>query len=80
MKYSIEVLDGKLLDVIYGFTAQSDVYSKIGNRESGESIAGYGLSNISASISDDDWAVTLYVNNLFDKYVYCYNYLELTKN
>jgi iron complex outermembrane receptor protein len=70
MKYSTEVLDGKLLDVIYGFTAQSDVYSKIGNRESGESISGYGLSNISASISDDDWAITLYVDNLFDKYAF----------
>jgi outer membrane receptor protein involved in Fe transport len=70
MKYSTEVLDGKLLDVIYGFTAQSDVYSKIGNRESGEAISGYGLSNISASISDDDWAITLYVDNLFDKYAF----------
>ncbi|MFQ3217999.1 MAG: iron complex outermembrane receptor protein [Paraglaciecola sp.] len=70
LKYSQEVLDGKLLDVVYGLTAQSDVYSKIGLRADGEILPGYALSNLSAKISDNDWAVTLYVDNLFNKYAF----------
>ncbi len=70
LKYSTEVMGGKLLDVIYGITAQSDVYSTIGLHESGEALAGYALSNVSASLSDEDWSVTLYIDNLFDKYAY----------
>jgi outer membrane receptor protein involved in Fe transport len=70
LKYSTEVLDGKLLDVTYGLTAQSDVYTKIGLHESGEVLPGYALSNISAALSDEDWSVTLYVDNLFDKYAF----------
>jgi iron complex outermembrane receptor protein len=70
LKYTREVLDGKLLDLVYGLTAQSDVYTKVGLRADGEALPGYALSNMSASISDDDWAVTLYVDNLFDKYAF----------
>ncbi|MEP2650468.1 MAG: TonB-dependent receptor [Paraglaciecola sp.] len=70
LKYSQEVFSDKLLDITYGFTAQSDVLTKVGARADGESLAGYGLSNISASISDDDWAVTLYIDNMFNKYAY----------
>lgn len=70
LKYTTEVMDGKLLDVVYGLTAQSDVYSKVGLRADGEEIPGYALSNISASLSDDNWAVSLYIDNLFDKYAF----------
>jgi iron complex outermembrane receptor protein len=70
LKYTQEVFDDKQLDVIYGLTAQSDVYSKIGLRANGEVLPGYALSNISVGISDEDWAVTLYVDNLFDKYAF----------
>jgi outer membrane receptor protein involved in Fe transport len=68
VKYSTEVWDGKLLDIVYGLTAQSDVITKVGKRADGESLNGYTLSNISANLSDNDWAVTLYVDNLFNKY------------
>ena len=70
LKYTTEVLDGKLLDVVYGLTAQSDVLTHIGSRESGEAVAGYSLSNLSATLSENSWAVTLYVSNLFDKYAF----------
>ncbi|WP_407075528.1 TonB-dependent receptor [Paraglaciecola sp.] len=63
-------LMGKALDLTYGLTAQSDVYSKVGLKDDGEIIPGYALSNISAKLSDDDWSVTFYVNNLFDKYAF----------
>jgi len=70
LTYSTEVFDDKLLDVNYGFTYQSDIYSKIGLRDYGEKIPGYALSNISARVSGDEWSVTLYVDNMFDKYAY----------
>jgi iron complex outermembrane receptor protein len=70
LKYTRSVWDGKLLDVVYGLTAQSDVISKVGLRADGEILPGYSLSNLSASISEDNWAVTLYIDNLFDKYAF----------
>ncbi|WP_114325176.1 TonB-dependent receptor [Candidatus Colwellia aromaticivorans] len=70
LTYSTEVFDDKLLDVNYGLTYQSDMYSKVGLRDFGEEIPGYALSNISARVSGDEWSVTLYVDNMFDKYAY----------
>lgn len=68
--YSAEVLDGKGLDINYGLTYQSDIYSKLGLRADGEVLPGYALSNISAKLSDDNWSVALYVDNMFDKYAF----------
>ncbi|MDX2368719.1 MAG: TonB-dependent receptor [Colwellia sp.] len=70
LTYSTEILDDKLLDVNYGLTYQSDIYSKVGLRDFGEKIPGYALSNMSARVSGDEWSVTLYVDNMFDKYAY----------
>jgi len=70
LTYSTEVFDDKLLDVNYGITYQSDIYSKVGLRDYGEKIPGYALSNMSARLSGDEWSVTLYVDNMFDKYAY----------
>lgn len=68
--YSQEVLDGKALDVTYGIAAQSDILTTVGERDNGETLAGYALSNLTAKLSDDSWSVTFYVNNLFDKYAF----------
>ncbi|WP_076418551.1 TonB-dependent receptor [Colwellia sp. UCD-KL20] len=70
VNYSQEVFDNKILDVVYGITAQSDIYSSPGLRAEGEKLPGYALSNLSATLSDDAWSVTLYIDNLFDKYAY----------
>jgi iron complex outermembrane receptor protein len=70
LTYSTEIFDDKLLDVNYGLTYQSDIYSKVGLRDFGEKLPGYALSNISARLSGDEWSVTLYVDNMFDKYAY----------
>jgi iron complex outermembrane recepter protein len=70
LKYTTEVWNGKLLDLVYGFTAQSDIITKVGMRADGESIGGYALSNFSASLSEDNWAVSFYIDNLFDKYAF----------
>jgi outer membrane receptor protein involved in Fe transport len=70
LTYSTEVFDETGLDINYGLTYQSDVYSKVGLRADGEALPGYALSNISARFSQDEWSVTLYVDNMFDKYAY----------
>ena len=69
-KYTTEVLTDKMLDVSYGLTYQSDIVSKVGLRADGETLPGYALSNLSARLSDESWAVTFYVDNLFDKYAF----------
>lgn len=70
LKYSQEVLNGKMLDINYGITAQSDIYSSAGLRAEGEKLPGYALSNLSATISGDAWSATLYIDNLFDKFAF----------
>jgi len=70
LNYSQEIFDDKILDIVYGITAQSDIYTSAGLKAEGEALPGYALSNISATVSDDEWSVTLYVDNLFDKYAY----------
>ena len=57
-------------DIVYGITAQSDIYTSAGLKAEGEALPGYALSNISATVSEDEWSVTLYVDNLFDKFAY----------
>jgi len=68
--YSTEVFGSTGLDINYGLTYQSDVYSKAGLQADGEALPGYALSNMSARFSEDVWSVTLYVDNMFDKYAY----------
>lgn len=68
--YSTEVFGDTGLDINYGLTYQSDVYSTVGLRNNGEALPGYALSNMSARFSEDVWSVTLYVDNMFDKYAY----------
>ena len=70
VNYQTEVLNDKTLDINYGLTAQSDSISKVGLHANGETLPGYGLSNISAKLTADAWSATVYVDNMFDKYTY----------
>ncbi|TMP38971.1 TonB-dependent receptor [Pseudoalteromonas rubra] len=70
VNYSTEVMGDKTLDINYGLTAQSDIISKVGLRDSGETLSGYGISNLSAKLTGDMWSATFYVNNLFNKYAF----------
>ncbi|MDP5030690.1 TonB-dependent receptor, partial [Paraglaciecola sp.] len=67
LNYQTELWD-KVLDLNYGLTAQSDVYSTIGLNYGGETLPGYGTNNINAKLSGENWNATFYVTNLFDKY------------
>ncbi|TAA42638.1 TonB-dependent receptor [Corallincola spongiicola] len=66
--YKTEVWNGKQLEIGYTMTAQSDILTKTGERDFGESLAGYAIHNLSAKLSFDDWIVTLYADNFTDKY------------
>ncbi len=68
LSYETEVMDNKLLNINYGITAQSDVYTKVGLKADGEVLSGYALSNLSAKLSEGNWSVTLYIDNMFNKY------------
>lgn len=68
VNYQTDVFNDKTLDINYGLTAQSDVLSRVGLRDNGETLPGYSLSNISAKLTADAWSTTLYVDNLFNKY------------
>jgi outer membrane receptor protein involved in Fe transport len=56
------------LQVDYGVTAISDVYTKVGLRNNGEALAGYALHWLSVGVSNPTWTVRAYADNLFDKY------------
>lgn len=70
LTYSTEVFSDQMLDINYGITYQSDVYSTVGLRANGEALPGFSVSNFSARLSEDDWSLTFYVDNLFNKYAY----------
>lgn len=70
ISYNTEILGDKPLSINYGLTAQDEVITKVGLRADGETLPGYALSNLSATLNMDSWSVTAYVDNLFNKYAY----------
>jgi iron complex outermembrane receptor protein len=70
LNYTQDLFDDKVLDVVYGMTYQSDVYTNVGLKAESEALSGFALSNLSATISSSEWAVTLYVDNMFNKYAF----------
>ncbi|MDH3977217.1 MAG: TonB-dependent receptor, partial [Gammaproteobacteria bacterium] len=68
INYHRPVADNLMMDIDYGFTSTSDVYTKTGLRGSGESLSGFTVHHLSAGISDETWSVRLFADNLFDKY------------
>lgn len=76
--YNTLVSNDMGLSLIYGLTSQSDVLTSIGDgddccRDNGEELGGFTLHYASAALSGDvnsgdEWNVSLFVDNLFDKY------------
>lgn len=56
------------LDVAYGLTSSSDVYTKVGLRSDGEVLGGYTLHHASVGVGRDRWQATLYADNLTNKF------------
>lgn len=66
--YEMPLRDGANVEFDWSMSAQSDVITKVGERDFGESMAGFALHNVSSSWVNDAWRVTLYADNVFDKY------------
>jgi outer membrane receptor protein involved in Fe transport len=78
--YNRTLQGGLGVNVSYGATAQSDVFTKLGNGSSccrqgtgfqegfGVELPGFTIHNISFGVSGDRWDTMLYVNNLTSKY------------
>jgi iron complex outermembrane receptor protein len=56
------------LSIRYGISAISDVLTKTGGRANGEALPGFAVHYLSASLDTDQWNLTLYADNLLDKY------------
>jgi iron complex outermembrane recepter protein len=52
----------------YGISAQGDVFTKVGNRASGEALAGFATHSFSIGIKKGNWMVSLFGENIWDKY------------
>ncbi len=68
INYNQPVFGDLRLDLDYGLTTISDVYTKVGLRGSGEALGGFTVHNASASLSSDRWTATLYADNFTDKF------------
>lgn len=60
---------GLTFNAHYGARAITDVFTRVGNRGGAITLAGYSVHNVSIGLSkDDEWTVTLYADNVFDKF------------
>ena len=68
LDYQRPLANGWTLNANYSLTAVSDVYTKVGLRNNGEVLPGYAVHGAAVGLSNGPWAVTLYGDNVFDKY------------
>ena len=68
VNYTRPFMDNLTLDLQYGMTTQSDVLTKVGERHNGHSLGGFTLHNVAATVSDADWEVSIYADNLTDRF------------
>jgi outer membrane receptor protein involved in Fe transport len=66
--YTRPLDNGWTLNANYSMTAVSDVYTKVGLRNNGEVLPGYAIHGASVGVASGPWSVTLFADNLFDKY------------
>ena len=67
--YNRALRDGLELSASYGVWAIGDVLTRTGEKGGGEALPGYAVHNLSVSVASDAWRVTLYADNLTDRYV-----------
>jgi iron complex outermembrane receptor protein len=64
----IHTLGDMDLSFNYGITGTGDVLTKAGGRANGEELPGYAIHSFTASLTANAWDITLYADNLLDKY------------
>ena len=68
LAYDAVLGNGMQVDVNYGLFGVSNVLTRTGNKGGGEKLGGYTIHNVAATLSRDEWSLTLYVDNFTDKY------------
>tara|TARA_R110002110_G_scaffold205066_7_gene416942 strand:+ start:64966 stop:67341 length:2376 start_codon:yes stop_codon:yes gene_type:complete len=66
--YALQLEGGSQVELDWSMTFTSDVLTKVGGRNFGEELPGFALHNVSASWFKDSWRLTLYADNVFDRY------------
>ena len=56
------------MEIEYGFSATSDVLTKVGLRNDGEVLGGYTIHHASIGLLRDRWSARLYADNLTNKF------------
>jgi len=67
-EYNLPLANGMELDFSYGFSAISEVLTRMGGRGDGITLDGFSIHDASVRLSGDSWTATLFVNNIFDTY------------
>ena len=70
VSHRMRPLDGLHLELSYDYSHVGGILTRIGGRGGGERRPGYGVHGLSASLWRDSssWTITLYAENLLDKY------------
>ena len=63
-----ELSNGRYLTFNYGVSAIGDVLTRTGNRADGDTLGGFSVHNTSLVLDGVNWSVTLYAENLWDKF------------
>ena len=66
--YLRNLSNGWDLNAGYGFTFSSNVLTKVGLRDNGETLGGFTIHSASLGLSNERWSATLYADNLTDKF------------
>lgn len=68
LRYTHDLPDGYALAGSWAITAQSNIFSQVGDRIGIQPTPGYALQNASLDLIKENWTVTFFVQNLFNKY------------
>lgn len=66
--YSYPLGDGNRIEATWATVYRGEIYSRVGLRGNGERIPGYVTHSASLKYASDAYEVTLFADNLFDKY------------
>jgi len=68
VNYDLPLANGWALDMNYGLAAIGNVLTRTGARANGETLPGYTLHQAWATLIADQWSVSLYADNLTNKF------------
>ena len=66
--YEIPLSDGSDVAFDWSMSYQSDVLTKVGERDFGQSLSSFYLNNVSVTWLNDAWRVSLYADNVLDEF------------